>query len=80
MKLQTGMSLMNNVKTLDDNRVVFVAEDGREMFEVCAGKDGRSLQIRSPNCCVVDSVLYGNSLLVEPECANSITVRTKVYI
>jgi len=79
MKIQTGMTIMQNVKPVDGDRVVFVAEDGREMFEVCAGKDGRSLEIRSPAHCKVGGVLYSNSLIVEPNCANSITISTRKY-
>jgi hypothetical protein len=62
-----------------DNSVEFIAEDGRQMFEVYVGKDGRSLTIRGINTCKVGDTLYSAYLQVEPQAANSITVRTREW-
>lgn len=60
-------------------RVQLLAQDGRVLFEVRAGKDGRSLEIRGVDTCKVDGVLYGNGLLVKPNADNSITVLAEPY-
>jgi hypothetical protein len=62
---------------LEDGHVKVYAEDGRQMFEVCAGKDERSLTIRGINTCKIGDALYSAYLQVEPNAANSITVRTR---
>jgi hypothetical protein len=79
MKIQTGMKLMSDVKPVDGNCVYFVADDDRVMFSVTIGKDGRSLEIRACDTCVVDGVTYDTRLLVAPNAGNSITVSTKRY-
>lgn len=62
-----------------EGRADFYAEDGRQMFEVCVGKDGRSLIIRGINTCKVGDKLYSAYLQVEPQAANSIAVRTREW-
>lgn len=64
---------------LEDGRVDFYAEDGRKMFEVCTGKDGRSLIIRGINVCKVGDAIYSPYLQVEPQAANAIAVRPRPY-
>ena len=64
---------------LDGGHVNFYAEDGRQMFEVCADKDGRSLTIRGINTCKVGDTLYSCYLQVEPQAANAIAVRARPY-
>jgi hypothetical protein len=61
------------------DRVVFECEDGRQMFEVRSGKDGRSIEVRAIEPCLVNKILYSNALTVEPIVSNSIIVRTTVY-
>lgn len=49
------------------------------MFEVSAGDDGRSLEIRGVEVCKVKGVLYDSTLLIKPNVANVITVETNPY-
>jgi hypothetical protein len=64
---------------LEDGHAKVYAEDGRQMFEVCAGKDGRSLTIRGINTCKIGEKLYSAYLQVEPNAANLISVRTREW-
>jgi hypothetical protein len=64
---------------LKQDSVEFIAEDGRIAFEVCAGKDGRSIEIRGRNIFKVRDVLYDSSLEIEPRVANAIIVKAKKY-
>lgn len=59
--------------------IAFLTDDGRTMFEVGIGADGRSLDVRAVDCCHVGGVVYDTRLVVHPECANSITIATKPY-
>lgn len=79
MKIQTEASVRSEAKPVPGKGVDFVTDDGRTMFCVTIGSDGRSLEIRSPDICKVDGVLYGSGLLVKPNVSNSITIRTEVY-
>jgi hypothetical protein len=64
---------------LENGRANIYAEDGRQMFEVCIGKDERSLIIRGINTCKIGDTLYSAYLQVEPQAANSIAVRTREW-
>lgn len=79
MKLQSGMKAMNDVVDIAGDRVAFIAEDGREMFEVRAGKDGRSIEVRGIETCKVNGKLYTSALEIRPQVTNSIIIRTQLY-
>lgn len=79
MKLQGGMKMMNGVVDIAGDRVAFIAEDGREMFEVRAGKDGRSIEVRGIETCRVNGKVYTSGLEIRPHVTNSITIRTQLY-
>lgn len=80
LQIQTGHELTNDVKPVNADRVRFVAEDGRTMFEVTANDDGTSIEVRSVDTCRVDGVLYNGTLELAPRCANVLTVRSPKYI
>jgi hypothetical protein len=61
------------------DRVEFVANDGRVMFEVLASKDGRSIEVRGIETCMVGGVLYSSMLDVRPVVANVVEVRARPY-
>jgi hypothetical protein len=48
--------------------VRFVTDDGRTMFEVHIGQDGRSIEIRG---------VHNSSLVACPNASNSLTIRTR---
>jgi hypothetical protein len=79
MKIEIGHSITNDVKTVDADRVRFVANDGNTMFEVSICKDGRSLEIRGINVCKVDGVLYSETIDIRPRTSNSVEIRARLY-
>lgn len=79
MKIETGHSVSKDVQLVDSDRVRFVAEDGRTMFEVAAGKDGRSIEVRGVESCRVNEVLYSNAIDVRPLVTNLVTIRAREY-
>lgn len=80
LHIETGHPLTgDDAKWLEVGAVRFVTEDGRTMFEVKAGKDGRSLEIRAVDTTRVDGVLYAGLLDVRPIVANSIRVFVRRY-
>lgn len=62
-----------------EQRVSFVTEDERVMFEVTAGKDGRSLEIRAVDTCRVGGELYSDRMEVLPIVSNVVEIRTRKY-
>jgi hypothetical protein len=79
LKIQTGHELTNNVKPVNSDRVRFVAEDGRTMFEVKTNDDGTSIDVRSVDTCRINGVLYDGTLELAPRCANVVTIRSPKY-
>lgn len=79
MKIETGHSVTKDVQLVDSDRVRFVAEDGRTMFEVVAGKDGRSIEVRGVEACRVGGVMYSNAFDVRPQVTNQVTIRAREY-
>lgn len=66
----------SNPTDVGDDSVYFQNEDGRAMFEVRVGKDGRSIEVRGVETCKVGGVLYTEQLSIEPRSTNVVMVRT----
>lgn len=79
MHIETGHPVTKDVEPVNGHAVRFIAEDGRCMFEVRCGKDGRSLEVSAIDTCKVDGRLYSSSLAICPNAANSVRVETKLY-
>lgn len=79
MKIEIGHSITKDVQAVDSDRVRFVADDGRTMFEVVAGKDGRSIEVRGVEVCKVAGVLYSQCIDVRPIVANSVEILARRY-
>ncbi len=79
MKIETGHSVSKDARVVDSDRVRFVAEDGRTMFEVVAGKDGRSIEVRGVETCLVNGVLYSSMIEIRPQVTNQVTIRAREY-
>lgn len=79
MKLQTGHWITKDVAQLEGRSVRFMASDERCMFEVTAQPDGRSIEIRGVDTCLVDGILYSHCLDMRPQVANSILVLAREY-
>ena len=79
LQIETGHPLTKDVQAINADRVRFVAEDGRTMFEVTANDDGTSIEVRSVDTCRVNGILYDGTLELVPRCANVLTVRSPKY-
>jgi ABC-type glucose/galactose transport system permease subunit len=79
LKIASGNELRDGQTIYDFDRIRFVAEDGRDMFEVITKENGTSLEIRAVNACMVGGVQYDSSLLVVPCVSNSIIVSVQEY-
>ena len=77
LHIETGHRLTDDVKKLDEAAVRFVTPDGRTMFEVCVGPDGRSIEVRGVENAVVNKVMYSNMLEIHPHFCNNITVSVR---
>ena len=79
LHIETGHVVTADVRQIAGHTVRFVTEDGRCAFEVRAGKDGRSLEIRGVECIKAGGVLYCEALQVRPHASNSVTVSNIPY-
>lgn len=79
LHIESGHPYMADVKNVAGNFVRIVTEDGRTMFEVTVGKDGRSIEIRGVECCKVDGAIYAEQLSIQPNSSNSVTIRPVLY-
>jgi len=79
LKIASGHRITNDEEFHDFDTVRFVVDDGRTMFEVRAGKDGKSIEVRGVEVCFVDGTMYSEALVVYPNCSNSILVRVRRY-
>ena len=77
--MQTGLEMLNNVQAIDGDIIRFIAEDGREMFEVRAGQDGISIEVRAVQNCRVGGELMDDTIVIRPICSNSIRISVPKY-
>lgn len=79
MKIEIGNSFSKNIESINSDSVRFVAEDGRTMFEVKIGKDGKSIEILGIETCKVGGVLYSDCIDIRPRVGNCIEVLARRY-
>lgn len=79
LHIETGHPVTADMKVISETTIRFVTEDGRTMFEVQAGKDGRSIEVRGVEVTKVNDVLYSECLDVRPCVANKIYVLARRY-
>ena len=77
-RIEIGHCISNDVAVVPDDRVRFVAADGRTMFEVRPSGDS-GIEVRGIDTYRVGSVLYDHTLSVEPSATNTIFVRSLEY-
>lgn len=53
-------------------RVMFINDDGKEIFEVLVNEDQHSLTLRSLRVCTVEGVRYSSTLELVPQSGNAI--------
>ncbi len=78
-KIETGHELTKDVAVVGDQKVRFVADDGRTMFEVGWNPDGRSINVRGVECSRVDATLYSETIDIRPICGNSVRIMARKY-
>lgn len=79
MKIATGHPVTADEIVHDFKAVRFLTDDGRPMFEVSIGSDGRSIEVRGVDTYKFDGVIYTEALEIRPRYANSVEVRTLPY-
>ena len=79
LHIETGHPLTNDVDILAAKTVRFVTDNGKTMFEVHIGQDGRSIEIRGVEVTKVEDLIYSSSLVACPNASNSLTIRTLLY-
>lgn len=79
LRIESGHPLFGDDKPAEGNAVRFIAEDGHTMFDVTAGKDGRSIEVRAVDVTSVDGKLFGARIEIRPNAANSVTIRVPPY-
>ena len=61
------------------DRVRFVTDDGRTIFEVTCGKDGHSIEVRGVETFKVGKVVYDGCIEIRPHCANGVSIQARRY-
>ena len=79
LKIQSGHPVTDDVQDVEGQFVRFMTEDGRAMFEVHAGKDGRSIEVRAIQATKVDGVIYDTILNICPKSSNAVDIFTQRY-
>jgi hypothetical protein len=79
LHIETGHPITDDVDILAAKSVRFVTDNGRAMFEVHIGQDGRSIDIRGVDVTKVEDLIYSSSLVACPNASNSLTIRTLLY-
>lgn len=79
LTLKSAPLLRMEATTIDGDRVIFVTEEDRVMFEVTALKDGSGITVRAVDACRVGDAIHTGLLVVKPDCANQITITTPPY-
>lgn len=79
MRIETRHGASGDIEIVRSNRVRFVAEDGLTMFEVVAGKDGRSIEVRGVDICKVGDQVYSNAIDIRPHVSNLVEIRVREY-
>lgn len=79
MKISTGHPVSADEVIHDFKTVRFLTDEGRPMFEVSIGSDGRSIEVRGVDCYKFDGAIYTEALEVRPRYSNGIEIRTIKY-
>ncbi len=75
MKIETGHPVSADVAPVAGDRVRFVTDDGRTIFEVTCGKDEHSIDVRGVNTFKVGKVVYDGCLDIRPQCGNAVSIQ-----
>ena len=79
LHFETSHPTSAGVKRVNACAVQIMTEDGRCMFEVLLGKDGRSIEVLGVNSTKVDGVIYTERLDLRLNVSNRITIRVRPY-
>ncbi len=79
MKIATGHPVSADQVIHDFKEVRFLTDDGRPIFEVRIGADGRSIEVRGVDSYKHDGTIYTEALEIRPRYANGVEIRTLPY-
>jgi len=79
LHIETGHPVTGDAVKIDARAVRFVTDDGRTMFEVNIGDDGKSLKVYAVETTKHDGKIYNNRLQVCPGSTNALTIGAVLY-
>ena len=79
MKIETGHKVTADAAPVAGDRVRFVTNDGRTIFEVTCGEDGHSIEVRGVETFKVGKVVYDGCIEIRPQCANAVWIQARPY-
>jgi hypothetical protein len=79
LHIETGHPVTGDAVKIDARAVRFVTDDGRTMFEVLIGDDGKSLKVYAIEMTKHDGQIYENMLHVCPIAVNALTIGAVPY-
>lgn len=79
LRMFTGHSVTHDEKEIEGRSIRFKTEDGRCMFEIRCGDDGRSIEVMAVDVCKVGDVLFDTRLTISPRVTNHVIVKTSEY-
>jgi len=78
-RIEIGHSVTKDEQVVPANRVRFVADDGRTMFEVGWNADGKTIDVRGVETSIHDGQILCERLDLRLVCANVVTVMARPY-
>ena len=79
MRIETGHKVSADVAPVVGDRVRFVTDDGRTIFEVTCGKDDHSIEVRGIETFKVGKIVYDGCIDIRPQCANAVAIQARPY-
>ncbi|HET8687508.1 MAG TPA: hypothetical protein VFM18_12710 [Methanosarcina sp.] len=79
LKFTTGHYLNGNEQIIDGNTIRVTDDSGRCLFEVTICHDQASIEVRGVETHKIKDVVHTTSLLVKPNYANCVTIKTERY-
>jgi len=79
LHMETGHPVSADVKQVYGDRIRFVNQEGRCLFEVRIGDDQASIEVRAVDTHRIGDVIHDDALTIRPESSNKITLSTPAY-
>ena len=77
--METGHPVSADVAQVAGDRIRFVNQDGRCLFEIRIGRDQASIEVRAVDTHKVGDVIHDGVLFIHPISSDLITLSTPAY-